>query len=82
MGAFYSENPHFLKVKLPLQNNQRWLLLSWFSKFSGEDPQTPLSDKCLKLKSNNIQSTQHLVRSEVFKLQSGKQFAGEREEFY
>ena len=35
MGAFSSEILHFLKVKLPLQNDQRWLpLLSWISKFS------------------------------------------------
>ena len=32
-----SEILHVLKVKLPLQNDQRWLsLLSWFSKFSGK----------------------------------------------
>ena len=34
MGAMSSEILHFLKVKLPLQNDQRWLpVLTWFSKF-------------------------------------------------
>ena len=42
MGAISSEIVHLLKVKLSLQNDQRWLLLlSWFSKFFGEDPHTP-----------------------------------------
>ena len=36
MGAISSEIVHLLKVKLALQNDQRWLLLlSWFSKFFG-----------------------------------------------
>ena len=42
MGAISYEIVHLLKVKLSLQNDQRWLLLlSWFSKFFGEDPRTP-----------------------------------------
>ena len=42
MGATSSEILHLLKVKLPLQNDQRWpLLLSWFSKFSGGGPPHP-----------------------------------------
>ena len=42
MGATSSEILHLLKVKLPLQNDQRWhLLLTWFSKFSGGGPPTP-----------------------------------------
>ena len=48
MGAISYEIVHLLnvklsllKVKLSLQNDQRWLLLlSCFSKFSGEDPHT------------------------------------------
>ena len=42
MGATSSEILHLLKVKLPLQNHQRWLLLlSWFSKFFGGGPPKP-----------------------------------------
>ena len=42
MGAISSEIVHLLKVKLSLQNDQRWfLLLSWFSKFSGGGPPVP-----------------------------------------
>ena len=42
MGAISSEIVHLLKVKLSLQNDQRWLLLlSWFSKFSGGGPSYP-----------------------------------------
>ena len=42
MGAISSEIVHLLKVKLSLQNDQRWLLLlSWFQNFPGEDPRTP-----------------------------------------
>ena len=42
MGATSSENLHLLKLKLPLQNDQRWFhILSWFSKFyGGRPPQT------------------------------------------
>ena len=44
MGATSSEILHLLKVKLPLQNDKRWLLLlSWFSKFSRGGPPTPTS---------------------------------------
>ena len=44
MGATSSEILHLLKVKLTLQNDQRWpLLLSWFSKFSGGGPPHPPS---------------------------------------
>ena len=44
MGAISSEILHLLKVKLPLQNDQRWsLMLSWFSKFSGGEPPNPPS---------------------------------------
>ena len=39
MGAISSDIVHLLKVKLSLQNEQRWLLLLfWFSKFSGDEP--------------------------------------------
>ena len=42
MGAISSEIVHLLKVKLSLQNDQRWLLLlSWFSKFSQGGPPYP-----------------------------------------
>ena len=44
MGVTSSEILHLLKVKLPLQNDQRWLLLlSWFSKISGGGPPNPPS---------------------------------------
>ena len=44
MGAISFEIGHLLKVKLSLQNDQRWLLLlSWFSKFSGGGPPDPPS---------------------------------------
>ena len=46
MGAIFSEIFHLLKVNLSLQSDQGWLLLlSWFSKFFGEDPGTPLPDE-------------------------------------
>ena len=61
MGAMSSEILHFLKVKLPLQNDQRWLpLLSWFSKFSGEDPRIPFRKYVAILQSN---TTQHKTSS-------------------
>ena len=41
-----------------------------FQNFSGEDPKTPFQTNVLNFQSNNIQSTQHLVRSEVFKSRS------------
>ena len=42
MGAISSEIVDLLKVKLPLQNDQRWrLLLSWFSKFPEGEPPAP-----------------------------------------
>ena len=42
MGAISSEIVHLLKVKLSLQHDQEWLLLlSWYLKFSGEDPPKP-----------------------------------------
>ena len=43
MGALSSEIVHLLKVKLSIQNDQRWLLLlSWFSKiFGGGPPNLP-----------------------------------------
>ena len=46
MGAISSEIIHLLKIRLSIQNDQRWLLLlSWFSNFfRGEDPHTPLLD--------------------------------------
>ena len=44
MGAISPEIVHLLKVKLPLENDQRWLLLLyWFSKFSGGGPPYPPS---------------------------------------
>ena len=46
MVAISSEIVHLLKVKLFLQNDQRWLLLlSWYSKFSGGGPPNPLPDE-------------------------------------
>ena len=45
MGAIPPEIVHLLKVKLSLQNDQRWLLLlSWFSNFFGGRPPYPLPD--------------------------------------
>ena len=42
MEAIPSEIVYLLKVKLSLQNDQRWLLLlSWFSKFCGGGSLTP-----------------------------------------
>ena len=56
MGAMSSEIHHFLKVKLPLQNDQRWLpLLSLFSKFAGGGPPTPLLKCPLILQPNTAQ---------------------------
>ena len=57
MGAMSSEILHFLKVKLPLQNDQRWLsLLSWFSKFSGGGhPNPPFQKYVVILRSNTAQ---------------------------
>ena len=44
MVAISSEIVHLMKVKLSLQNNQRWLLLlPWCSKFSGGGPPNPPS---------------------------------------
>ena len=44
MEAISSEIVHLLKVKLSLQNDQRWLLLlSWYSKFFGGRPPNPPS---------------------------------------
>ena len=43
MGAISPEIVHLLKVKLPLENGQRWLLLLYcFQNFPGENPRTPL----------------------------------------
>ena len=53
-----SEILHFLEVKLPLQNDQRWLpLLSWFSKFFGGGPPTPPFKCGVMLPSNTAQHT-------------------------
>ena len=41
-----------------------------FQNFSGEAPKPPFQTNVLKFQSSNIQSTQHLVRSEVFKSKS------------
>ena len=42
MGAISSEIVHLLKVKVSLQNDQRWLfLVTWFSKFFGGEPPDP-----------------------------------------
>ena len=67
MGAISFEIVHLLKVKLSLQNDQRWLLLlSWFSKFFGGGPPDPPS----KLENMSIifYTTQHkpFVESEAF----------------
>ena len=47
-----------------------------FQNFSGEDPQSPFQTNVLICKSNNIQTTQHLVRSEVFKSRSENDVQG------
>ena len=49
MKAISSEIVHLLKVKLSLQDVQRWLLLlSWFSKFSNPPPPPPPPYKILE----------------------------------
>ena len=54
MGALFSEVLNFLKVILPMQNDQRWLpLLSWFSK--------PPFQKCLVILQFN--TAQHKTSS-------------------
>ena len=53
-----------------------------FQNFSGEDPQTPFQINVLKFQSSNIQSTQHLVRSQVFRSRSENESRDKREEFY
>ena len=46
MGAIASEIVHLLKVKMSLQNDQRWLLLlSGFSKFFGGQRLDPLPSR-------------------------------------
>ena len=42
MGAISSEIVHLLKVKLPYEKDQRWLLLLF--EFSVGEPPTPLQD--------------------------------------
>ena len=73
MGAISHEIVHLLKVKLPLENDQRWLLLLyWFSKFSGGEPPYPpsrLGNIRLIFQSNTPQE-KTLVQSEVGKLGS------------
>ena len=70
MGAISSEILHLLKVKLPLQNDQRWLLLlSWFSKFfGGRTPDPPFQTRQYDLFFNQTLHTLHKpkVKSEVF----------------
>ena len=55
IGAFSSENPHLLKVKLPLQNDQRWLV---FKISRGSTPETPFQTNIFNIQSNIVQSTQ------------------------
>ena len=64
MESIPSESVHLLKVKLSLQNDQRWLLLlSWFSKFFGGGPPYPLPDsKICGLFLNQHGSTQAFVK--------------------
>ena len=60
MRAISSEILHLPKVKLPLQNDQRWLLLlSWFSKFSGGEPPTPFQTRKYDLFFNPTLHAQH-----------------------
>ena len=69
MGAISSEIVHLLKVKLSLQNDQRWLLLlSWYSKFSGGGPTYPpfqISKYVIYFQFNTTQN-KPLVKNEVF----------------
>ena len=64
-----SEIVHLLKVKLSLQNGQRWLLLlSWYSKFSGGGGRTPEPPfQISKYMIFQFNTTQHkpLVKNEV-----------------
>ena len=59
MGAISSEILHLLKVKLPLQNDQRWLLLSWFSKFCGGEPRPHFQPRKCDLFFNPTLHAQH-----------------------
>ena len=70
MGAISSEILHLLKEKLPLQNDQRWLLLlSWFLKFSVGGPPTPFQTRefYIYFQSNTAQHKPS-VKNEVFNL--------------
>ena len=54
MVAMFSGILHFLKVKLPLQNDQRWLpLLSLFSKIYGYKTPEPPFQKCVVILQSN-----------------------------
>ena len=69
MGALSSEILHFLKVKLPLQNDQRWLrLLSRFSKFSTGGPTQPPFQKYVVI----LQSNTRLVEKVKYATQGVK----------
>ena len=73
MGALSSEILHFLKVRLPLQNDQRWLpLLSWFSKFFGGRPPdpTPPFQKCVLILQSNTPQHKTSWKSEVYNSRS------------
>ena len=73
MGAISPEIVHLLKVKLPLENDQRWLLLLyWFSKFSGGGPPYPPSrlENIRLIFQSNTPQEKMLVQSEVGKLGS------------
>ena len=69
MGAISFEIFHLLKVKLSLQNDQRWLLLfSWFSKFFGggpPDPPSRLENMSFIFQSNTAQH-KPFIESEAF----------------
>ena len=69
MRAISSEIVHILKVKLFLQNDQRWLLLlPWFSKFLGGGSPNPSSrlEKYLIYFSTHTAQHKPLVKSEAF----------------
>ena len=72
MGAISSEIVHLLKVRLSLQNDQRWLLLlSWFSKFFGRglpNPPSRLDNMCFVFQSNTVQHKAFSKKSEAFNL--------------
>ena len=71
MGAISSEIVHWLKVRLSLQHDQRWLLLLYrFSKISGGGPPHPPSrlENMLFIFRSNTAQHKHLVKMGNFQL--------------